>query len=110
MVTFLLKETRFYMKLENDAVKCGICPNRCIIKPGKIGSCKTRKNIEGTLYSLVYSSMSSIAVDRCPKLTHLGHRLNGVRFLLHRGAPALGHEPLRSGRRFVCVSAQLAAT
>ncbi|MGQ9721790.1 MAG: hypothetical protein ACUVXA_10775 [Candidatus Jordarchaeum sp.] len=39
------------------------------------------------------------------------HSLNGVRFLLHRGAPALlGHEPLHSGRRFMCVSAQLAAT
>ncbi|MGQ9722765.1 MAG: hypothetical protein ACUVXA_15755, partial [Candidatus Jordarchaeum sp.] len=27
--------------------------------------------------------------NRCPKLTHLGHRLNGVRFLLHRA----GHLP-----------------
>lgn len=64
---FLLKETRFYEKLEDGAVECGICPNRCIIKPGKKGNCRTRKNIEGTLYSLVYSSISSMAVDPIEK-------------------------------------------
>lgn len=64
---FLLKETRFYEKLEDGAVECGICPNRCIIKPGKMGSCRTRKNMDGTLYSLVYSSISSMAVDPIEK-------------------------------------------
>ncbi|MEM2145703.1 MAG: AmmeMemoRadiSam system radical SAM enzyme [Candidatus Jordarchaeaceae archaeon] len=63
----MLKETRFYEKLEDGAVKCGICPNRCIIKPGKMGSCRTRKNMDGTLYSLVYSSISSMAVDPIEK-------------------------------------------
>ncbi|MEM3586468.1 MAG: AmmeMemoRadiSam system radical SAM enzyme [Candidatus Jordarchaeaceae archaeon] len=63
----MLKETMFYEKLENNAVKCGICPNSCIIKPGKAGKCRTRKNIEGNLYSLVYSSISAIAVDPIEK-------------------------------------------
>ncbi|MFB0560413.1 MAG: AmmeMemoRadiSam system radical SAM enzyme [Candidatus Lokiarchaeia archaeon] len=63
----MLKETMIYEKLENDAVKCGICPNRCIINPGKRGKCKTRENMDGTLYSLVYSSISSIAVDPIEK-------------------------------------------
>ncbi|MGQ9719859.1 MAG: AmmeMemoRadiSam system radical SAM enzyme [Candidatus Jordarchaeum sp.] len=63
----LLKETMIYQKLEDNAVKCGICPNLCIIKPGKRGRCKTRENVEGVLYSLVYSSISAMAVDPIEK-------------------------------------------
>ncbi len=67
LVKLLLKETMIYEKLENDMVKCGICPHRCLIKPGKRGKCKTRENREGVLYSLVYSSISAMANDPIEK-------------------------------------------
>lgn len=67
LVKFLLKETMIYDKLGDNAVKCGICPRECVIKPGKRGNCKTRENIDGTLYSLVYSSISSTAFDPIEK-------------------------------------------
>ncbi len=67
LVKLLLKETMIYEKLDNNMVKCGICPHRCLIKPGKRGKCKTRENIDGVLYSLVYSSISAMANDPIEK-------------------------------------------
>ena len=56
-----------YESLENKKVKCNLCARRCIIKDGNVGFCKVRKNINGKLYSLVYSKACSIAVDPIEK-------------------------------------------
>lgn len=57
----------FYRKLKDKLVKCELCPNFCIIQDKKIGKCNVRKNIDGKLYSLVYSKPCSIAVDPIEK-------------------------------------------
>ncbi|MBD3354092.1 MAG: AmmeMemoRadiSam system radical SAM enzyme [Candidatus Lokiarchaeota archaeon] len=53
------KEARLYEKLDKKKVKCNVCAHRCIIKEGQRGFCTTRKNINGTLYTLVYGSLIS---------------------------------------------------
>lgn len=63
----MLKETILYEKLENSIVKCGVCPWRCVLKPDKIGKCRTRKNMNGILNSLIYGKISSMAVDPIEK-------------------------------------------
>lgn len=53
-------EALLYTKLRGDKVKCGLCERRCVIPQGDKGICKTRMNIEGTLYSLVYGNLSAM--------------------------------------------------
>ncbi len=63
----LLKEARYYEKLNNNLVHCLLCPNSCILAEGQIGICGARKNIAGKLYSLVYSKPVSINIDPIEK-------------------------------------------
>ena len=61
-----MKEAFLYKKLKN-AVKCQTCARNCIIAEGQLGLCRTRKNIKGKLYSLVYGELCSIGVDPIEK-------------------------------------------
>jgi len=53
------KKARLWEALENDRVKCHVCANECTILPEKLGICRTRKNFDGTLYTLIYGSLIS---------------------------------------------------
>jgi len=54
-----IKESKFYEKI-NNKVKCSLCEHRCIIEENEYGLCKTRKNINGRLYTIVYGVLSAI--------------------------------------------------
>lgn len=62
-----IKEALLYEKLPKKRVRCNTCNRRCIIAPDKLGFCKTRKNINGKLYSLEYGLISSINVNPIEK-------------------------------------------
>lgn len=53
--------------MEDRAVRCELCPHRCHIKPGTTGICRSRKNIDGNLQSLVYGQPCSLAIDPIEK-------------------------------------------
>ncbi len=55
-----VREASFYEKLSNERVKCSLCERRCEISPNSKGFCKTRLNIDGKLYTLVYGDVSAI--------------------------------------------------
>jgi pyruvate formate lyase activating enzyme len=55
-----VREAIFYEKLSNDKVKCSLCERRCEIPLGNKGFCKTRKNMNGKLYTLVYGDVSAV--------------------------------------------------
>ncbi len=61
------KEAMFYRKLEDDYVKCDLCPHDCQIPHGKVGRCRVRKNERGTLCSLNYGKITSFALDPIEK-------------------------------------------
>jgi len=48
-------------------IRCYLCPNRCLIAPGKLGRCLGRKNIDGQLYATNYGQVVSLAVDPVEK-------------------------------------------
>lgn len=63
-----IKEAILYERLStngktNGKVKCKVCQRRCEIAIGKKGFCRTRLNIDGTLFSLIYGIISLITVD-----------------------------------------------
>lgn len=56
-----------YKKLKNNKVVCGICPNRCILAPGDRSVCRSKVNMAGTLYSLVYGNPCAVNLDPIEK-------------------------------------------
>jgi pyruvate formate lyase activating enzyme len=62
-----LKEAKYYEKIENKLVKCNLCPHNCIIKDGTLGICNSRKNINGTLYTVNYGKLVSMSLDPIEK-------------------------------------------
>ena len=49
--------------LDNHAVQCHLCQRRCNIASKKCGYCGTRKNLDGTLFSLIYGQVSSMRIS-----------------------------------------------
>ncbi len=78
--TEILKEALYYSKLDKNYIKCELCPNYCLLGSGETGTCGVRKNIEGTLYSLVYNKPISIHIDPIEKKP-LYHFLPGTQIL-----------------------------
>ncbi|MBN1155917.1 AmmeMemoRadiSam system radical SAM enzyme [candidate division KSB1 bacterium] len=62
-----MKEALFYTKISGDGVQCDLCPHLCKLKDGQSGICKVRKNIKGTLYTLVYGRAIAVHVDPIEK-------------------------------------------
>lgn len=60
-------ESLLYNELSGNRVQCNVCQRRCIIKDGKKGYCKTRENIKGKLYSLIYGKVASFSVNPIEK-------------------------------------------
>ena len=67
---------KYWKKLDNNKVKCTLCPNNCILRSGQIGPCRTRKNFDGTLYSIAYANPVAVHVDPIEKKP-LAHFLPG---------------------------------
>lgn len=61
-----VREALLYDKLDGD-VRCRNCERLCLIKPGDTGFCRTRVNINGKLYTLVYGNISSISANPIEK-------------------------------------------
>ena len=57
-----MKEALLYERLENGCVECNACIRECAILPGGLGYCKTRKNVDGKLFSLYYGYFSGLRV------------------------------------------------
>ncbi len=60
-------EAFLYKKLGNRKVVCGICPNRCILSPGDRSVCRSKVNLDGTLFSLTYGNPCAVHVDPVEK-------------------------------------------
>ena len=58
---------RWNKALENSWVECGVCPRGCRISPGERGTCGTRENRRGTLYTLVHSRPCALGLDPVEK-------------------------------------------
>lgn len=56
-----------YAVAEGGAVRCQLCPNHCLIVPGKEGRCLGRRNEGGTLLAVTYGEIVSWAIDPMEK-------------------------------------------
>ncbi|MCZ7392779.1 MAG: AmmeMemoRadiSam system radical SAM enzyme [Candidatus Methanoperedens sp.] len=74
----MIKEGVLFDQLQDNKVKCHVCSHRCTIAEGKVGICRTRKNIDGKIHTLIYNTVSSEAVDPIEKKP-LYHFLPGTK-------------------------------
>jgi len=61
------REALLYERLSDGRVRCHVCQWQCTINPGKVGVCRVRENCNGSLISLNYGEVSSVAVDPIEK-------------------------------------------
>lgn len=62
-----MKEALYYEKLDNGRVRCLLCPHGCVLPQDGTGVCRARRNMDGRLYSLNYSRVTSVALDPIEK-------------------------------------------
>ncbi len=76
------REALLYEKLDMNKVRCLTCAHRCVIADGNLGTCRTRKNMAGTCYTLIYGVISAESIDPVEKkpLFHFfpGHPIYSV--------------------------------
>jgi len=61
------REAILYEPLEGELVRCGTCWRRCLIRPGEVGFCQTRENINGTLVTHVFGRVASLSINPIEK-------------------------------------------
>ena len=61
------KIAKFWEKIDDRKVQCHLCSHICKISNDKYGICGVRKNENNKLYTLIYGSYSSLAVDPIEK-------------------------------------------
>ncbi len=62
-----MKEAILWKKMSGKEVLCYLCYRLCRIKPGEIGYCRIRKNMDGKLYALTYGKAVGAGVDPIEK-------------------------------------------
>lgn len=62
-----MKEALYFENLQEDKIKCLLCPRECVVGLGQRGYCGVKENREGTLYTTTYAQVSSIALDPIEK-------------------------------------------
>lgn len=62
-----MHEAQFYIKLENQIVRCELCPWNCVLKPGQTGICKVRSNENGQLFTHIYNKVAVFGIDPVEK-------------------------------------------
>ncbi|MBN2008975.1 AmmeMemoRadiSam system radical SAM enzyme [candidate division KSB1 bacterium] len=62
-----MKEALYYNKLDKDTVQCVLCPHECRLRPGQMGICSVRQNIDGKLVTHVYNRAIAVHVDPIEK-------------------------------------------
>ncbi|MBI5218303.1 MAG: AmmeMemoRadiSam system radical SAM enzyme [Bacteroidia bacterium] len=60
------KEASWY-SVRGTNVKCELCPNGCLLKPGNSGACRTRINKDGKLYTIAYGNPCTTNIDPIEK-------------------------------------------
>ena len=62
-----MKKALYWEKTDTRTVRCLLCPHQCLIPDQKMGLCRARENISGTLFSLSYGKITSLALDPIEK-------------------------------------------
>ena len=62
-----LREAMYYTKMDEQTVRCDLCPHKCMLGNGTRSFCRVREPREGKLYTLVYELPCAVHVDPIEK-------------------------------------------
>ncbi len=74
------RRSPWFSKLDNDLVRCELCPKRCELAEGERGPCRVRENRDGEGYTLVYGNPALVREDPVERKPYF-HVLPGTRAL-----------------------------
>lgn len=60
-------KARYFEEKSEKKIRCHLCPNNCLISPGRHGLCRVRFNSAGEMDLPFYGKLSSVAVDPIEK-------------------------------------------
>jgi pyruvate formate lyase activating enzyme len=63
----VMMESQYYDKLPDGNCRCRLCAHACVIKEGRTGLCRVRRNVDGQLLAEAYGRFSSVAIDPIEK-------------------------------------------
>lgn len=63
----MFHEALYYAVKEDKSVQCTLCPHMCVLREGKAGTCRVRRNTGGILVTKVYGFVSSLNFDPIEK-------------------------------------------
>ncbi len=63
----MVREAMLWAARDGLKVACALCAHRCVIEPGRVGTCAVRKNVDGKLMTLVYGELIALHVDPIEK-------------------------------------------
>ena len=61
------KRSPYFEPLDNQMIRCTLCPHGCEVGPTERGLCGVRENIKGQYYSLVYANPCAVQIDPIEK-------------------------------------------
>jgi len=62
-----MRKALYYKTLDNEIVRCQLCPHYCLIKDNDHGLCNVRINKGGILYSEFFEKVTAVALDPIEK-------------------------------------------
>lgn len=62
-----IRDARYWEALDNQRVRCELCPRRCIVASGQRGYCRVRENQDGQYKTLVYGRLTAMNNDPIEK-------------------------------------------
>jgi pyruvate formate lyase activating enzyme len=71
---------RHWTKYNENTVECHLCPRHCKMKPGQMGFCKVRGNVNGELHTFNYGK-SVTATEEVIETEACNHYMPGARIL-----------------------------
>jgi len=60
-------DAKYYETINNNSVKCTLCPHFCVVGEGGAGRCRVRRNEGGKLLAESYGRVTAMAIDPIEK-------------------------------------------
>ena len=71
------REAYRFERMGNGRVICQVCPHRCLLAPGDRSVCRSKVNMDGTLYTLAFGNPCAVHIDPVEKKP-LYHFMPGI--------------------------------
>lgn len=62
-----MREAAFYSREQSGIIRCGLCPNFCLVQENQTGRCGSYQSLENKLWNIRYGQIASLCMDPIEK-------------------------------------------